>query len=515
MNTVALGHRRGVCARMRCAAAFALLASLLVAAAPSVAAEVGDPPDYQILRAASAPPATTGRALPKYRFLFGEPVKWQQPLHWRYNHSGAPAALGGDKAAVLREMQATLDQWTGVCGVRHVYDGETTTPPNRRVDDPALGELPDGENVIGWGPLPGGTAGLTYAWYRTEPDGRRAFIDADIVLSPVFATSATQIVRSTAHEWGHALGLAHSDAFDALMSGPPETTYNMLIQPADDDIRGCRCLYGPAAAHPAGYSCSLPKTLSLGDVPVGVPTTRTLAFTNDGNAVLTISAVAGATAELSAAGCAPGLSLAAGEACTLAVTARFASTGARAFRLEIVASDGRYPLPVVASAVAGSGVGATVEVIEYHRADIDHYFMSSLAAESDALGSGRFKGWARTGRAFSAYASAQADTSPVCRFYLPPAYGDSHFYGRDPQECDAVRAANPGFAFEAPDVMHLTLPVAGVCPNATVAVYRVFNARVDTNHRYMTDPALRDAMVARGWVAEGEGPDVVTMCAPH
>jgi len=88
-------------------------------------------------------------------------------------------------------------------------------------------------------------------------------------------------------------------------------------------------------------------------------------------------------------------------------------------------------------------------------------------------------------------------------------------YLRDPQECDAVRAANPGFTFEAPDVMHLALPAAGVCPSATVAVYRVFNARVDTNHRYMTDRALRDGMVALGWVAEGEGPDIVTMCAPQ
>jgi hypothetical protein len=30
----------------------------------------------------------------------------------------------------------------------------------------------------------------------------------------------------------------------------------------------------------------------------------------------------------------------------------------------------------------------------------------------------------------------------------------------------------------------------------------------------MTDRALRDEMVAEGWLAEGDGPDLVVMCAP-
>ena len=46
-------------------------------------------------------------------------------------------------------------------------------------------------------------------------------------------------------------------------------------------------------------------------------------------------------------------------------------------------------------------------------------------------------------------------------------------------------------------------------------VYRVWNRRPDTNHRYTTDPAVRDAMVAAGGVAEGYGPDAVAMCAPR
>jgi hypothetical protein len=34
------------------------------------------------------------------------------------------------------------------------------------------------------------------------------------------------------------------------------------------------------------------------------------------------------------------------------------------------------------------------------------------------------------------------------------------------------------------------------------------------NHRYMTDPALLDAMVAQGWIMEGEAATRVFACVP-
>jgi hypothetical protein len=44
-------------------------------------------------------------------------------------------------------------------------------------------------------------------------------------------------------------------------------------------------------------------------------------------------------------------------------------------------------------------------------------------------------------------------------------------------------------------------------------VYRAWNARPDTNHRYTTSAADRDDMALRGWIAEGgHGPSQVTMC---
>ena len=84
----------------------------------------------------------------------------------------------------------------------------------------------------------------------------------------------------------------------------------------------------------------------------------------------------------------------------------------------------------------------------------------------------------------------------------------------------AGQQVTPGAEFDswfakAGDIAeHMVLPVAGACPAGTLPIYRVFSARPDANHRYMTDPAVRDAMVGHGWVAEGDGPDLVVMCSP-
>ena len=72
----------------------------------------------------------------------------------------------------------------------------------------------------------------------------------------------------------------------------------------------------------------------------------------------------------------------------------------------------------------------------------------------------------------------------------------------------------PSFGYEARDVMYVALPepVTGECPPGTQKVYRMWNNRADSNHRYTADPGVKAAMIARGYVAEGYGPDAVIMC---
>jgi len=166
-------------------------------------------------------------------------------------------------------------------------------------------------------------------------------------------------------------------------------------------------------------------------------------------------------------------------------------------------------------AVIPAGQGNIRLAIEYYHATLDHYFISALDADIAALDSGALKGWARTGRSFPVYAAATGGASPVCRFYLPPANGDSHFYSASPAECAEVKAKFPTFVYEASDVFHVALPdtTTGACPAGTTPVYRLWNARADSNHRYTIDATVRAEMLAKGYIPEGYGPLGVAMCA--
>ncbi len=165
------------------------------------------------------------------------------------------------------------------------------------------------------------------------------------------------------------------------------------------------------------------------------------------------------------------------------------------------------PVPVVP---AGTAV-----VVEYYHATLDHYFITALPEQIAALDAGLFAGWQRTGYQFRAWSAAEAGTNPVCRFYIPPGEGDSHFYSADPAECQRVRQQAPTFIDEGTQ-FYIALPDAnGGCPAATAPVYRFWDARpADTNHRYTTSQQVARAMVAKGYVAEGygTGPYYPIMC---
>ena len=186
------------------------------------------------------------------------------------------------------------------------------------------------------------------------------------------------------------------------------------------------------------------------------------------------------------------------------------------------------PIPNVATNFAGASAvipPLPVTVIEYYDAARDHYFVSALQSEIDALDLQRFPGWNRTGQSFAAYATQESGgpgAQPVCRFYIPPENGDSHFLSASVLECAALlqlKQFNPlysGYVYETPSAFFIALPDAstGACPLATIPVYRLWNNRADSNHRYTTDPATKVALVARGYIPEGYGTDAAAMCAP-
>lgn len=182
---------------------------------------------------------------------------------------------------------------------------------------------------------------------------------------------------------------------------------------------------------------------------------------------------------------------------------------------------GSVALALMLGAAAVPPSAAATPAVEYYHAGLDHYFTSPLAADIEALDSRRLAGWVRTGQSFAAELAAAAGRSPVCRFYIPPAHGDSHFLSASPAECAAVRdriGTDPnftGYVEETAAAFHVVLPDAttGACPAGHAAVYRLWNARADSNHRLTADPQTKASMLARGYVAEGYGPDQVAMCA--
>ena len=157
----------------------------------------------------------------------------------------------------------------------------------------------------------------------------------------------------------------------------------------------------------------------------------------------------------------------------------------------------------------------TSVAIEYYHAEFDHYFITTLADEITKLDNGTIAGWARTGRQFNVFASAAAGLSPVCRFFSAAfAPKSSHFYTALPSECAAVKA-NTDWVFEA-EVFFVASPAGdGSCAAGTIPVYRLYNNGQGgaPNHRFTTDLSLQSAMIAKGWIPEGQGIGV-TMCVP-
>ena len=192
-----------------------------------------------------------------------------------------------------------------------------------------------------------------------------------------------------------------------------------------------------------------------------------------------------------------------------------------AVQLQAVAYDaagnaGTSPSVTVTVANAGPpSTQATAYAVEYYNATLDHYFMTATQSDMDVLDAGLIGGWLRTGYAFKVYAQPVPGASAVCRIYIPPPYGDSHFFSASPTECAEAVEQNPSFVDETADAFEIDTPDAsGNCPAGDAPVYRLWNHRSDINHRYTTSWDIRQQMVAQGYVAEGYGPNAVMMCSP-
>jgi len=169
-----------------------------------------------------------------------------------------------------------------------------------------------------------------------------------------------------------------------------------------------------------------------------------------------------------------------------------------------------------------------VNAIEFYHPGLDHYFITAAEEEISAIEQGAAgEGWIRTGEEIAVWALGgggdQRHLADVCRFYgsLKPG-PNSHFYTASASECkflmdlrymipdDKPRWHFEGYVFTVPPAApNNEVP----CPETAIPVYRAYNngfeQRIDSNHRYMTDPDLMAEMVEQGWIEEG-----VAFCSP-
>jgi len=162
-----------------------------------------------------------------------------------------------------------------------------------------------------------------------------------------------------------------------------------------------------------------------------------------------------------------------------------------------------------ASGVTFAAAAPDLTVVEYFHRPTDHYFITASPSEQSTLDAlPASVGFARTGRSFSAWSTAQLDrpTEAVAveRFFVPAL--SSHVFTASAKEIAALRAlpvTSSGAGFVDEGIAFFALqPVDGRCASGLKAVYRAYNNRHDGNHRYTTDIALQAVMVSGGFVNE-------------
>ncbi len=174
------------------------------------------------------------------------------------------------------------------------------------------------------------------------------------------------------------------------------------------------------------------------------------------------------------------------------------------------------------ASVTAPGGPSTVNVVEYHHASFDHYFITPVPAEIALLDAHAppFEEWSRTGFSFNVYANAGAPAGSVaiCRFFNDHFFPkSSHFYAAHGFGCEATIAQFPDWGLEDDKLFNTMLPdgTTGACPAGTIPVYRMYNQGMGAapNHRFVTSLAERQKMLDQGFVAEGAGIGV-GMCVP-
>ena len=166
----------------------------------------------------------------------------------------------------------------------------------------------------------------------------------------------------------------------------------------------------------------------------------------------------------------------------------------------------------------GAAPAGTVPVIEYYRADLDHYFITADPNEASFIDVSLQSIFQRTGEIFYAWVDpvlAPMTALPMCRFYAGGLI-NSHYFTANASECQFILNNYAGtWKIESFAAFYVVLPdVNGQCSAGTLPVYKFFDNRQDANQRHTIDLSVRRAMNNRAWIPQGIGPNHVAFCTP-
>ncbi|MBN9425027.1 MAG: hypothetical protein J0H09_00820 [Burkholderiales bacterium] len=166
------------------------------------------------------------------------------------------------------------------------------------------------------------------------------------------------------------------------------------------------------------------------------------------------------------------------------------------------------------SSVSVAPIGETQQIHAFFNHRSGHYFITASVAERDGIVQGMAgDGWFISDKGFNGWPAAGAApdaAKPVCRFYSQVV--NSHFYTAGAAECEGLKQAGSGWAYEG-IAFRALIPKGGSCPGGTVPIWRLYNdraAQADSNHRFVASGETYRSMIANGWVAEG-----VAFCSPN